>query len=66
MRPMILGRGVSSRMIMSEVEERPTYKLLSQFEHVDNATPLARNEDGKISLGSAHGTGPQLIDVSGK
>ncbi|KAG9526982.1 hypothetical protein KCV07_g283, partial [Aureobasidium melanogenum] len=31
------------------------------FEHVDNATPLARNEDGKISLGSAHGTGPQLI-----
>jgi hypothetical protein len=33
-------------------------KLLNQFEQVDSATPLARSEDGKISLGIAHGTGP--------
>lgn len=28
-------------------------KLLSQLEHVDNATPLARRLDGKISDGIA-------------
>ena len=36
----------------------PTY--FNQFEHVDNATPLALKDEGKISEGSAHGTGPQL------
>lgn len=34
-------------------------KLLSQFEQVDRATPLARSEEGKTSDGIAHGTGPQ-------
>lgn len=35
-------------------------KLLNQFEHVESATPFALNEDGKISEGIAHGTGPQV------
>jgi hypothetical protein len=33
-------------------------KLLNQFEQVERATPLARREEGKISEGKAHGTGP--------
>ena len=32
-----------------------TMKLFSQFEAVLSATPFARNEDGKISAGIAHG-----------
>lgn len=34
-------------------------KFESQLTHVDRATPFARRLDGKISLGYAHGTGPQ-------
>ena len=30
------------------------------LEQVEIATPLVLNEDGKISEGIAHGTGPQL------
>lgn len=35
-------------------------KLLNQLEHVDNATPFARREDGNTSEGIPHGTGPQV------
>lgn len=35
-------------------------KLLNQLLQVDNATPFALNEDGNISDGIAHGTGPQV------
>ena len=35
-------------------------KLFNQFEHVDNATPFARMDEGMISEGIAHGTGPQV------
>lgn len=38
-------------------------KLLSQLLAVDQATPLARMGDGKISAGIAHGSGP-LCSVS--
>lgn len=34
-------------------------KLFSQFDPVLIETPFARSEDGKISAGIAHGTGPQ-------
>ena len=37
-----------------------TMKLLNQLEHVDKATPFARRDDGKISDGIAHGTGPHV------
>ena len=37
-------------------------KLFNQFEHVDNATPFARSEEGKISAGNAHGTGLPKIN----
>jgi len=30
---------------------RPITKLLSQLEQVERATPLARSEEGKISVG---------------
>ena len=33
-------------------------KLFSQFEQVERATPFARRDEGNISEGIAHGTGP--------
>lgn len=64
MSPMMLYQVFSLWLAVLGLKIRETYKLFSQFEHVDNATPLALSEDGKISLGSAHGTGPQLDPVS--
>ncbi len=46
-------------MNMRAWEELTTMKFISQFVEVASATPFALNEEGKISAGIAHGTGPQ-------
>ena len=53
--------GKTSELSGCEPEVQHTImKLLSQFEHVDNATPFALRLDGNISDGIAHGTGPHV------